>query len=57
MNDYDYIKNFSKITVNKICRELKIDRGNVIRNTTSEENLHKIRKRIESELANLYKEE
>lgn len=55
MTDLDYIKNFSKITVSKICKKLKIDNSNVSRGTTSKENLHLVREHIENEIANLYR--
>ena len=54
MNDKDFIKNFSKITLTGICKKLKVNRGNVIAGTTKKQNLKKVREEIESEVAKLY---
>lgn len=54
MEDLEYIKNFSKISISGICRKKKIDRANVLTNKTKKENLKVIREEIESEIAKLY---
>ena len=54
MNDYEFIRRFSKITIPKICKKEKIDRFNLLAGRTKEENYKKARERIESEIAKLY---
>ena len=54
MDDLEFIQKFSKIKVANICEKLKISRSNVYNGRTSKENLHRIRKTIESEFAKLY---
>lgn len=54
MNDLDYVKNFSKIHVTKICKKLKVDRANLMNGRTKQENVKKVRSEIESEFAKLY---
>lgn len=55
MDDLEYIKSVStNINISKICRKLKIDRANLVSGRTSKENIKKVRKEIESELAKLY---
>jgi len=54
MNDLEYIKNFSKIRVKNICEKAKVNRANLYNNRTKKENIEKVRKTIESELAKLY---
>ena len=54
MNDLEYIKNFSKIRVKNICEKTKVNRANLYNNRTKKENIEKVRKTIESELAKLY---
>lgn len=53
MNDYDYIKNFSKIKITKLCEKNKIDRVNLLKKR-SKKNAKIIREDIESEIAKLY---
>ncbi len=50
----DYIKNFSKISVNKICIKLGFPLNNILYGTASKERLQKVKEEIESELAKLY---
>lgn len=54
MNDLEFIKKFSSISIKRICEMEEIDRGNVMNGRASKENITKVRKRIESELARLY---
>lgn len=56
MNDYDFIKGFKNIKIASICKKLNIDKSNVYRGVTTKENLNRIRKEIEAEIAKLYKE-
>lgn len=54
MNDFDYIKNFSKIKITELCEKNKIDRVNLLNKKTKKSNAKIIREEIESELAKLY---
>ena len=54
MEDLEFINKFSKIKVASICNKLKINRSNVYNGRTTNENLKKIRREIESEYAKLY---
>lgn len=57
MEDLDYIKNFSKINIAKICNKKKINRGNLLNGRTTKKNMKIIKRAIESEIAKLYIEE
>lgn len=48
-----FIKGFSTTSVNKICKELNIDRSNLIQNRYSEEKIHIVYDRLVLELTNL----
>lgn len=48
-----YIKNFSKIKISEICRELKIDKANIYRGTASIENIKKIKDEIKKRIDQL----
>ena len=54
MDDLDYIKSFSKINITRACKKLKINRSNLLNNKTTKENILKVRKELESEVAKLY---
>jgi hypothetical protein len=54
MEDLEFINKFSKIKVASICQKLKINRSNVYNGRTTNENLKKVRREIESEIAKLY---
>lgn len=54
MEDYDFIKNFSKISISAICRKKNINRSNLLNNKTNKKNLNIVRKEIESEIGKLY---
>lgn len=53
MNDLEYIKKFSKITVKNICESLKVDSSNLWAGRTSAAKTKLIRKALEAELAKL----
>lgn len=57
MNDLDYIKKFSKITIAEICRENNINTSNLWSGKLSEEKLHIVRKAIEAKVGGIYVEE
>lgn len=54
MDDIDYIKNFSKITITRACKKSKVNRANVINGRASKKSISKVRKQIESDIARLY---
>lgn len=51
--DLKYIKNFSKITISSICKELNINRANVLNGKASAKNIEKVRKKIEEKIKEL----
>ena len=51
--DLQFIKDFAKINVSQICKDLGIDRGNVLNNRASAETTNKVRKEIENRLTAL----
>ncbi len=54
MDDLNYIKKFSKITLTDVCKKAKVDRCNLVTGRTTKENVKKVREEIESEIAKLY---
>lgn len=50
----EFVQQFSKISVAKICRNLYIDKSNVSAGRTRKENYDKIKEEIENEIAKLY---
>lgn len=50
----EYIKKFSEIKVSKICDKLKVARQNIFTGKASDENLEKVRREIEEQIAKLY---
>ena len=55
MDDLEFIKGFSKISVTAICKKLKINRGNLLNNRTTKENEKRVRTEIEKEIRDLYR--
>ena len=51
--DLEFIKSFSKINVTQICRELNIDRPNLMKGKASSETTRKVREEIEKRLDEL----
>ena len=54
MDDLEYIKKFSKITIKDVCEKGNVDKSNVFNGKASKKKINKVRKRIESEVAKLY---
>lgn len=54
MQDLEYIKKFSKITISGICEKKKINRANLLNNKSAPKNAKIVREEIESEIAKLY---
>lgn len=53
-NNLAYIKKFNKITISSICKELNINRQNVMNGTASTENIKKVREAIQEKLNELH---
>lgn len=51
--DLRYIKNFSKIKLSEICRELKINKENIYRGTASPEAIEKVKEEIKKRIDQL----
>lgn len=54
--DLEYIKNFSKISIKKVCEQEKINRSNLLTGKCKDNKAKakQVRKQIESEIAKLY---
>lgn len=51
MSDLDFIKQFSKIRISTICKNLKIQCNNVYTGKTKKENISKVKNEIYKQLA------
>ncbi len=51
--DLKFIKDFSKIKVAAICKELKIDKSNLWRGNASEEAVKKVKEAIKTKIKEL----
>lgn len=56
IEDFKFIKGFSNITITNIANKLNISRQAISSGETTDENLRKVRKEIEKEIAKLYLE-
>lgn len=56
-NDMQYIKDFAKITISEVCRDLKIHRVNLMSGRASAENTKLVREEIQRRIDNLSKTE
>lgn len=54
LEEYKYIRAFSKISIASICRNLKINRSNIMSGKSKKENYKLVKKEIEKEIAKLY---
>lgn len=54
--DLDFIKGFSQITITKICKDLNVDRPNLIKGNASLETTRKVKEELEKRLKNLLNE-
>ena len=52
--DLLFIKSFSKIKIDKVCKRLGIDKSNLWSGKTSKTNIKRVRRLIESEIGELY---
>lgn len=51
--DLEYIKKFTQITITKICKDLKIDRPNLIKGNASPEATRKVKEEIQKRIKEL----
>lgn len=54
MDAKEYVKKFKKITVNKICKEKDLNKGNVSSGRANDEIYNIIKEEIENKIAKLY---
>lgn len=57
MKDYEYIRNFNKITITSICKDLEIDIKNVLSGRAAKRTIQIVKNYLEFEIAMLYKNE
>ena len=55
--DYKIIINFNKITMTKICKNLKLNRKNICNGTAKIEDIKRVREELEKEIARIFLEE
>ena len=48
MTDLEFIKEFSKITVIKACKDTRVDKSNLYSNRTSDKNVSKVARYLQS---------
>lgn len=54
LDDLEYIKKFSQITIREVCNKAGVNPSNLWSGRTSKKNIKKVRKLLESEVARLY---
>lgn len=54
MEDLEYIKKFSQITIIEVCKKAGVNPSNLWSGKTSKKNINKVKKLLESEVAKLY---
>ena len=52
--DLKYINSFTKISVNKVCKELGFNTRNILVGKATKEKIHLVRRKIEEKQAKLY---
>lgn len=52
--DLEFIKKFTKISVNKVCQELGYNTANILKGKATSERVHNVRRLIEEKHAKLY---
>ena len=53
MSDYEFIKEFQKIKLSNICKELKVSQSNVCNGSVNAKTMREIKERILKELLSL----
>lgn len=54
MEDLEFIKKFSKITVSSACKKTKVDRSSLLSNRVKSEKVKIVREELENQIARLY---
>lgn len=54
MKDFEYIREFGKISIKDCCKSVKVDVANLYNKKTTLENAKKVREEIEDRIARLY---
>lgn len=54
MEDLEFIKNFSKVSISKACKKAKVNISNLYAGRVKKEKVKLIKKILESEIAKLY---
>lgn len=54
MEDLEFIKGFSKITISNACKKVRVDNSNLRTGRCSKEKIKEVRRYLESEIAKLY---
>ena len=54
IDDLEFIKNFSKVSVSKACKKAKVDISNLYAGRVKKEKVKLIKRILESDLAKLY---
>lgn len=54
--DLKFIKNFSKITIKKVCENINVAKQNIFNEKASEKTIERVKEEIEKEIAKLYLE-
>jgi len=54
MQDFEFIREFGKISVKECCKTVKVDMSNLYNKKTTKENAKKVREEIEDRIARLY---
>lgn len=54
MKDFEYIREFGKISIKDCCKTVNVDVSNIYNKKTTIENAKKVREEIENRIARLY---
>lgn len=54
MEDLEFIKRFSKVSIKKACKIAKVNRENLYNGKVKAEKVKKVKRVLESEIAKLY---
>lgn len=54
MEDLEFIKKFSKVSIKKACKIAKVNRENLYNGKVKAEKVKKVKRVLESEIAKLY---
>lgn len=54
--DLQFIKNYSKISISSICKQLNVDRSNLLKNRSSAEKIALVKNEIIKQIEEIIKE-